>query len=131
MLAAVLGAAITSWVTFVPSFLFIFVGAPYIEAMRRSARLHAALSSVTAAVVGVILTLALWFGMHVVFDEVGSMRIGPLSLAWPDPATFQPVSFALAVLSAVALLRFRLGLGWLLLSAAGAGALFAPGMPPR
>lgn len=70
-LAATLGAFITSWTTFVPSFLFIFLGAPYIEKLRDNAPLNAALSAVTAAIVGVILNLALWFGLHVFMTPAG------------------------------------------------------------
>jgi len=69
LLAATLGAFITTWTTFVPCFLWIFLGAPYIERLRAHQRLTAALSTVTAAVAGVILNLALWFGMHVIFPE--------------------------------------------------------------
>ncbi len=125
MQAAVLGAALTSWVTFVPSFLFIFVGAPYVEALRRSARLHAALSSVTAAVVGVILNLAVWFGLHVVFGETQTWNYGPLSVDLPRASTFQPTAFAIALFAAVALLRFKLGMGWLLVMAATLGIVSA------
>lgn len=71
MAGAVLGALITSWMTFVPSFMFIFVGAPYIERMRENVRMSAALSAITAVVVGVILNLAVWFGMNVLFPEPG------------------------------------------------------------
>ncbi|MDQ6861031.1 MAG: chromate efflux transporter [Verrucomicrobiota bacterium] len=67
LLAATLGALITTWATFVPCFLWIFVGAPYIERLRENASLRAALSTVTAAVVGVVLNLAVWFGLHVMF----------------------------------------------------------------
>jgi chromate transporter len=67
LLAATLGALITTWVTFVPCFLWIFLGAPYIERLRGNPRLSAALAAVTAAVVGVILNLAVWFGLHVIF----------------------------------------------------------------
>ena len=68
MLAGVLGAALTTWVTFVPCFLWIFLGGPYIESLRGNNSLSAALSAITAAIVGVILNLAVWFGLHVAFD---------------------------------------------------------------
>jgi chromate transporter len=71
LMAATLGALITSWMTFVPSFMFIFVGAPYIERMRDNARLAAALSAITAVVVGVILNLAVWFGINVLLPAPG------------------------------------------------------------
>ncbi len=71
--AATLGALITTWTTFVPCFLWIFLGAPYIERLRRNERLTSALSAVTAAVVGVILNLAIWFGVHVIFPSSGNI----------------------------------------------------------
>ncbi|MGH2570689.1 MAG: chromate transporter, partial [bacterium] len=69
LVAATLGAAITTWTTFLPSFLWIFVGAPWVERLRSIARLSAALSAITAAVVGVILNLAIWFGLHVLLPH--------------------------------------------------------------
>ncbi len=71
--AATLGAAITTWVTFVPCFFWIFLGAPFIERLRTSQQLTAALSSITAAVVGVVLNLAVWFGIHVIVPTPGAM----------------------------------------------------------
>jgi chromate transporter len=78
LLAATLGAFITTWTTFVPCFLWIFLGAPHIEQMRGNARLTAALSTVTAAVVGVVLNLAVWFGIHVLFPDAGQ----PAKVDW-------------------------------------------------
>ena len=73
LLAATLGALITTWVTFVPCFLWIFLGAPHVEQLRSNPRLSAALATVTAAVVGVILNLAVWFGLHVLFRSGGAV----------------------------------------------------------
>jgi len=73
LLAATLGALITTWTTFVPCFLWVFLGAPYIEKLRGAKQLTAALSTVTAAVVGVILNLAVWFGVHVIFPPGGNV----------------------------------------------------------
>jgi chromate transporter len=73
LLAATLGALITTWTTFVPCFLWIFLGAPYIEKLRGNQSLTSALSTVTAAVVGVILNLAVWFGVHVIFPATGNV----------------------------------------------------------
>ncbi|MFY8215326.1 MAG: chromate transporter, partial [Chthoniobacterales bacterium] len=75
MLTATLAAMMTSWVTFIPGFLFIFAGAPYIERTRGNLRLNAALSAVTAAVVGVVLNLAVWFAWHVVLPESGRVDV--------------------------------------------------------
>ncbi len=81
LLAATLGAALTTWVTFVPCFMWIFLGAPYIEQLRRQTRLTCALSAVTAAVVGVVLNLAVWFGWQVIFPATGRIEWFALSLA--------------------------------------------------
>jgi chromate transporter len=81
LLAATIGAALTSWVTFVPGFLFIFAGAPYIERMRGNLRLTTALSTITAAVVGVMLNLAVWFGISVIFPEDGPADWFPVGVA--------------------------------------------------
>jgi chromate transporter len=82
--AGIIGAALATWVTFVPCFLWIFLGAPYIEKLRGNQNLSAALSGITAAVVGVVLNLAVWFGMHVVFKQVGSFELGPASIPLPS-----------------------------------------------
>lgn len=81
LLAASLAAGMTTWCTFIPGFLFIFAGAPFVERSRESARLHAALTVMTAAVVGVILNLAAWFAWHVVVPEPGQADLLPLALA--------------------------------------------------
>jgi chromate transporter len=124
LLAAVLGAAMTTWVMFIPSYLFIFVGAPYIEALRRHRGLHAALSAITAAVVGVILNLSIWFAMHTFFGELTGLRLGPMRLEAPVWTSLEPGAAALAIAALVAMLRFRLGLGWTLLGSALLGAAY-------
>jgi chromate transporter len=125
MQAAVLGAALTSWVTFAPSFLFIFVGAPYVEALRRNLTLHAALSCVTAAVVGVIVNLAVWFGLHVVFGSTDTWAVGPLTVEVPQLSSFQPWALAITVSTSLALLRLKWSLGWVLAMAAAGGIVAA------
>jgi chromate transporter len=108
--AGVIGSVITTWVTFAPSFLWIFVGAPYVESLRRNRRLQSALSAITAAVVGVILNLALWFALHVIFGEIVEWR-GPAGrLLVPVWNTLDPFALAIAIGSFFALLRFRLGM---------------------
>ncbi|KQV43764.1 MULTISPECIES: chromate efflux transporter [unclassified Rhizobium] len=99
LLAGVLGAALTTWVTFVPCFLWIFLGAPYVEGLRQNRVLSAALAAISAAVTGVILNLALWFGLHVLFAGTTELDWGPLSLTLPDLASFRPVAFLLTVLA--------------------------------
>ena len=110
MLAGFLGAIITTWVTFVPCFLWIFLGAPYIEALRGNQSLSAALSAITAAVVGVVLNLAVWFGLHVVFAEVSEVRTFGMTLHVPVWETVDVAALALAVAALVAMLRFKVGM---------------------
>lgn len=119
MLAGLLGALLTAWVTFVPSFLWIFLGAPYMERLRGNRALSGALAAITAAVVGVILNLALWLGLHVLFAEVGTFVPGPVAMPWPVWATLDPWALGLMAVAAVALFRFHLGIfGTLALTAA-------------
>jgi chromate transporter len=106
MLAGVLGAALTTWVTFVPCFLWIFLGGPYIEALRGNRALSAALGAVTAAVVGVILNLAIWFALHVLFGEIDILRVGLLQLQIPVWATLDIGALVLAAGALIAVLRF-------------------------
>ncbi|MBX9758031.1 MAG: chromate efflux transporter [Beijerinckiaceae bacterium] len=106
---ALLGAFVATWVTFAPCFLWIFLGAPYMERTRQNKALAGALTAITAAVVGVILNLALWFVLHVLFTQVKTFSLGPLSLAAPVPSSLDPAALALAVLACVALFRFKIG----------------------
>ena len=110
LVGGTLGALVTLWFTFVPCFLWIFAGAPYIETVRNVRWLSAALAGVTAAVVGVIANLALWFGLHVLFGTVGELNFGPLALPMPDVATFVPAAAIIALASAIALLRYHANL---------------------
>lgn len=103
------GAVVTLWATFAPSFLFIFAGAPYIERLKSAPRLKSALSAITAAVVGVILNLSVWFALHVIFRKVDDVQAGPLHLAVPDLASLDGTAAALALLAAVMLFRFHAG----------------------
>lgn len=109
-LAGLLGAVMTLWATFAPSFLWIFAAAPHLERLRRMPRLQGALAGITAAVVGVILNLGLWFALHLLFGDVGTWRVGPLQVAAPTLSTFDPKAAVLAVLAGLALLRWRVGL---------------------
>jgi chromate transporter len=106
----ILGGLLATWVTFVPCFLWIFLGAPYIERLRGNRRLSAALATITASVVGVILNLAMWFAVHTIFASVGEVRFGPARLLVPDPATLDPWALALAAAAMVAMLVLRIGL---------------------
>lgn len=106
----VLGAIVTLWVTFVPCFLWIFTGAPYIEWISAQPRLSSALSMITAAVVGVILNLSIWFGLHVFFENVSRQEVGILTLWVPDFSSLDWRVFCLSALAAVLLLKFKVGL---------------------
>jgi chromate transporter len=108
-LAGTLGALLTTWVTFTPCFLWIFVGAPYIERLRGNRALSAAMTAITAAVVGVILNLALWFAVHTLFREVRPWRAAGLALDLPVPSSLDPAALLLAAAALVAMLRFRAG----------------------
>jgi chromate transporter len=123
--AGVLGSVVTTWVTFVPCFLWIFVGAPYVEVLRGSRALTSALSAITAAVVGVILNLAVWFALHTLFGEVSIRHAAGMRFQVPVWETVEWAHVAIAAGAALALLRFRPGMGWVLLGAAAAG--FAAG----
>jgi chromate transporter len=124
MLAGVLGSILTTWVTFVPCFLFIFVGAPWIEHLRGRRGLDAALSGITAAVVGVILNLALWFSLHVLFAEVGELRATAVRLLVPDPVTIDFAALLITAGAFLALFALRWGIVRTLAAAALAGLLY-------
>jgi chromate transporter len=121
MMAGVIGAVLTVWVTFVPCFLWIFAGAPYVEAIRGRAGLSAALAAITAAVVGVVLNLAVWFALHVLFAKIGEIHQWGLRLLVPDWASLDPLALVLSAAALVALLRFKLGMLPVLAGAAACG----------
>ncbi|HEX6866587.1 MAG TPA: chromate transporter, partial [Caulobacteraceae bacterium] len=121
LIAGVLGGLLTTWVTFVPCFLWIFLGAPWIEALRGAKVLSAALAAITAAVVGVILNLAIWFALHVLFRQVREITAGPVSVDAPVPASIDPVTLLLALAAAIAVFRFKVGVIKVLLACAVAG----------
>ncbi|HYD68528.1 chromate efflux transporter [Azospirillum sp.] len=123
MLAGTLGGLLTTWVTFVPCFLWIFLGAPFVEALRGNRALGGALSAITAAVVGVILNLAIWFALHVLFRQVAEVRFGPMALDVPVPASIDPASLALTVAALLAVFRFKLGMLTTLAACSAAGLL--------
>ena len=123
--AGVLGGLLTTWVTFTPCFLWIFLGAPFIEALRGAKALSAALAAITAAVVGVILNLAIWFGLHVIFREVRQVTAGPVTIDTPVLASVDPVMLVLTLAAAVAVFRFKVGMIRVLLACAGAGLVWS------
>jgi chromate transporter len=110
MLAGTLGGLLATWVTFTPCFLWIFLGAPFVETLRGNKALNAALSAITAAVVGVVLNLAIWFAVHTVFRETVPVRAFPFSFDAPNLASVDPWALALSVAAAVAIFRFKVGM---------------------
>ncbi len=105
--AAALGATLVTWVTYVPCFLFIFLGAPHVERLRHDRRLAAVLTAITAAVVGVIADLAVYFAVHTLFSRTDDRMFGPLGIEVPDPATTSPLAVGVAGLAFLLLFRLR------------------------
>jgi chromate transporter len=110
MLAGTLGGLLATWVTFIPCFLWIFLGAPFVEVIKGNKALHAAMSAITAAVVGVVLNLAIWFAIHTVFRQTWPLRAGPVAFDAPVLASVNPWALVLSVAGAVAIFRFRVGM---------------------
>lgn len=121
VLGGLAGALVALWFTFAPSFLFVFAGAPYVETMRNVRWLATALAAVTAAVVGVIANLALWFGLHVLFAQVNETSFGPLQVMVPDLASIDLAALLIALAAGVALMRFHTNMIVVLAAAALAG----------
>lgn len=117
----VAGASMALWVTFAPCFLWIFAGAPYIDWLSGRRRLRQALSMVTAAVVGVILNLSLWFAMHVFFDRVEQVDRWGLTLTWPEPTSLNLPAVLLFAVAALLAFRFHFGIAKVLAVAAIGG----------
>ena len=117
--AAVLASLLTTWVTFVPCFLFIFLGAPYVERLRGNRTLSAALTGITAAVVGVIANLGVYFALHTLFRETYRLTPGPVDLELPQLSTLRPLSLLIGLAAAVMIFR----LGWPVLRTLGVCAL--------
>jgi chromate transporter len=131
LLAGTLSGLLTTWVTFTPCFLWIFLGAPFAEMLRGNTALNAALSAITAAVVGVILNLAIWFAIHTVFRETIQIRAFPLSIDAPKLSTVDPWTLALSIAAAVAIFRFKVGMIPTLAGSCAAGVvLFFAGIVP-
>lgn len=123
MLAGILGGILTTWVTFMPCFLWIFLGAPFIEALRGYAALSAALAGITAAVVGVILNLAIWFALHTLFAEVRSVWLAGIRIEVPAWERLDIAALLLSAAALVAVFRFRIGPVPLIAMGAGAGMI--------
>jgi len=118
---ALAAGVVTLWATFVPCFLWIFLAGPYLQQIAARPRLTAALNAITSTVVGVILNLSIWFGLHVVFGRVTRFEAGPLSLPWPDPGCLDLVALGLSLLAAVLMMAAKRGMGQTLTLMATAG----------
>jgi chromate transporter len=105
--AGVAGSVITTWVTYAPCFLWIFLGAPYIEYLRGKQALNAALSTITAAVVGVILNLSIWFALHTIFASVAERRYGHVRLLVPEWETLDPMALCISIAALIAMIRYK------------------------
>lgn len=121
MLAGTLGGLLATWVTFAPCFLWIFVGAPYIEALRGNKALSGALAAITAAVVGVILNLSIWFAMHTLFRQSVAIERHGLNFDAPVLASVDIAALLLALAAVIAILRIKIGMLWVLGGACVAG----------
>lgn len=110
LVAGMLGAGLTTWVTFAPCFLWIFAFAPWIERLEHAQRLKGGLAAVTAAIVGVIANLSLWFTLHVLFARTVTLRLGAAAIVLPDPASINRATVLLAVIAAILVFRVRMGL---------------------
>lgn len=121
MLAATLGGLLATWVTFTPCFLWIFVGAPYIERLRGNTGLAGALGAITAAVVGVILNLSIWFALHTLFRETVPVHLFPLDFDRPVLTSVDVPALVLSIAAATAIFRFKLGMLTVLAGSCAAG----------
>jgi len=121
MLAATFGGLLATWVTFTPCFLWIFVGAPYIERLRGNTGLAGALSAITAAVVGVILNLSIWFALHTLFRETVPLHAFPFAFDRPVLTSVDIPALLLSIAAATAIFRFKLGMLTVLAGSCAAG----------
>ncbi|MBR0983361.1 chromate efflux transporter [Bradyrhizobium liaoningense] len=121
LLAATYGGLLATWVTFTPCFLWIFVGAPYIERLRGNTGLAGALGAITAAVVGVILNLSIWFALHTLFRETVPVHAFPLDFDRPVLTSVDLPALVLAIAAATAIFRFKLGMLTVLAGSCAAG----------
>ncbi|CUJ96182.1 putative chromate transport protein [Ruegeria denitrificans] len=107
---AIAAGAVALWATFVPCFLWIFLAAPYLDQLATRPRLSAALHGITAAVVGVILNLSVWFSLNVLFHNIPQQSWGPLSIPWPDPTSLNPTALILTLVAAVLIFKLKFGM---------------------
>jgi chromate transporter len=121
LVAGAAAGLLTTWVTFVPCFLWIFLGAPFIEQLRTNRALSGGLAAISASVVGVVLNLAVWFAIHTLFAQVNEVWVGPLRLELPVVASIDLGSLALSVAALLLVFRFKVGMITVLGGCAAAG----------
>jgi chromate transporter len=119
---ALAAGGIALWMTFIPCFLWVFAGAPYFDRLSQKPNLTAALSGVTAAIIGVIMNLSLWFALHIWFESNTMHSFGPIQILVPELQTLVPASLALTAIAAWALLKRRIGMATVLCSMAALGS---------
>jgi chromate transporter len=124
IVAGTIGGLVAKWSTFVPSFLWIFLGGPYVEALIGNKALNATLSAITGAVVGVILNLAVWFAMHSLFGQVKDIRSFGLSLGVPVWGSLNQPALLITLAAMLAIFRFKMGMIPVLLASCLAGIAF-------
>jgi chromate transporter len=124
MVAGTLGGMLSTWVTFVPCFLWIFLGAPFVERLRGNRALGGALAAITAAVVGVILNLAIWFALHVLFAQLNEIRLPGVRLDVPVPGSLRVASLVLTAGALLAVFRFKAGMIATLVACAALGGAY-------
>lgn len=129
LVAGLVGSLVTTWVTFVPCFFWIFLGAPYIEQLRGNRLLGSALSSITAAVVGVVLKLAIWFSLHTLFETIEMFDRYGLHLEIPRIATLDLRALGIAILSLALTFYWKKGMAWTLLACCAAGIVIPARAP--
>ena len=124
MIAGTLGGMLATWVTFTPCFLWIFLGAPYVEVLRTKRALSAALATITAAVVGVVLNLAVWFALHVLFADLHELRLMGLKVDVPVLASANVPAVILTLGAVLAVFRFKIGMIPVLLACSAIGIVY-------
>jgi chromate transporter len=124
MIAGTLGGMLATWVTFTPCFLWIFLGAPYVEALRGKKALSAALGTITAAVVGVVLNLAVWFALHVLFADLKELRLFGMKVDVPVLQSANIPALVLTLAAVLAVFRFKIGMISILLTCSLIGVVY-------
>lgn len=120
--SGIVGSVLTTWVTFVPCFFWVFLGALYIERLRGNKRLNSALSAITAAVVGVVSNLAVWFSLHTLFEKVAMRNVFGMRLHIPELATADIAACTIAILACLLTFYWKKGLAVTLGVSAAVGA---------